>query len=207
MSYDPNDPDISSSDRWFIQLKEFRENPKRGLLRFTKFIAQVFALLIVVFLIIGGLTYFLSDEENDAAEDKSTTSSRVDATPSASTTLPNLSEIDKLDCGELAEYWEGRSGVSELRFGDTGMAGHIVRIVELENVTQSGRSDNKLTCSAMFYTDRSSGLAPAKLTAEWKLGEVWHRFVGRDEGLDITKDVEGECLAGCGFSGGPATIK
>ena len=147
-------------------LKEFRKDPKRGLLPFAKWITQNFATVIVILLIVGGLIaslfYGAGKTESTAKEEFQ----------------PSLSEIEKLDCGALANYWEGQSGES--------VYGAQQKVLKLTNPTLVHRWVGKLTCEADLITDMFLGQR-AKLIAELVDDEIWHSFAGPNAGLYITK--------------------
>ena len=137
--------------------KELRENRKRGLLPFAKWNTRNFAALIIVFLIVGGLIASLSYKEG-------------------ATESPE--EIAKLDCGALANYWEGASGES--------VGGAQQKVLKLTNETLVSSRSGKLICEADLITDMFLGQRE-QLIAELVEDEVWHSFSGFHTGLYITK--------------------
>ena len=146
--------------------KESCEIHKRGLLPFARWNTQNFAALIIIFLIVGGLIaslfYGAGKTESTAKEEFQ----------------PSLSEIEKLDCGALANYWEGQSGES--------VYGAQQKVLKLTNPTLVHRWVGKLTCEADLITDMFLGQR-AKLIAEVVDDEIWHSFAGPNAGLYITK--------------------
>ena len=137
--------------------KESRENRKGSLLTFAKWNTRNFAALIIVFLIVGGLIASLSYKEG-------------------ATEPPE--EIAKLDCGALANYWEGESGES--------VGGAQQKVLKLTNATLVSSRSGKLICEADLITDMFLGQR-AQLIAELVEDEVWHSFSGFHTGLYITK--------------------
>ena len=137
--------------------KESRENRKGSLLPFAKWNTRNFAALIIVFLIVGGLIASLSYKEG-------------------ATESPE--EIAKLDCGALANYWEGESGES--------VGGAQQKVLKLTNATLVSSRSGKLICEADLITDMFLGQR-AQLIAELVEDEVWHSFSGFHTGLYITK--------------------
>ena len=146
--------------------KEFRENRKRGLLPFAKWNTQNFAVLMVIFLIVGGLIASLSYERGETV------------TPADVGQPITNPKIAKLDCGALANYWEGESGES--------VGGAQQKVLKLTNATLVSRWSGKLTCEADLITDMFLGQR-AQLIAELVEDEVWHSFAGFHAGLYITK--------------------
>ncbi len=133
--------------------KELRENRKIRLIPFAKGITQNFFAFVVILLIVGGLIASLSYQGGET-------------------------EIAKLDCGALANYWEGESGES--------VGGAQQKVLKLTNETLVSSRSGKLICEADLITDMFLGQR-AQLIAELVEDEVWHSFSGFHTGLYITK--------------------
>ena len=133
--------------------KELRENRKIRLIPFAKGITQNFVAFVVILLIVGGLIASLSYQGGET-------------------------EIAKLDCGALANYWEGESGES--------VGGAQQKVLKLTNETLVSSRSGKLICEADLITDMFLGQR-AQLIAELVEDEVWHSFAGFHAGLYITK--------------------
>ena len=133
--------------------KELRENRKIRLIPFAKGITQNFVAFVVILLIVGGLIASLSYQGGET-------------------------EIAKLDCGALANYWEGESGES--------VGGAQQKVLKLTNATLISSRSSKLICEADLITDMFLGQR-AQLIAELVEDEVWHSFSGFHTGLYITK--------------------
>lgn len=133
--------------------KELRENRKIRLIPFAKGITQNFVAFVVILLIVGGLIASLSYQGGET-------------------------EIAKLDCGALANYWEGESGES--------VGGAQQKVLKLTNETLVSSRSGKLICEADLITDMFLGQR-AQLIAELVEDEVWHSFSGFHTGLYITK--------------------
>ena len=98
--------------------------------------------------------------------------------PQQEESQPSFSEIEKLDCGALVNYWEGQSG-------ETVYGAHQ-KVLKLTNETLVSSRSGKLICEADLITDMFLGQR-AQLIAELVEDEVWHSFSGFHTGLYITK--------------------